>query len=99
MNIVIPMAGEGKRFAAAGYDCPKPFLPFMGRAMIESVIDNVQGPGAKIYLLCRTEHVSFFQKTRLCDRFNIAIIPIDHPTEGAACTVLKAKGFIDSDEP
>jgi NDP-sugar pyrophosphorylase family protein len=49
--------------------------------------------------LARIEHLSFLSGTGLLDRKDIAFIPIEKMTEGAACTVLRAEGFIDNDEP
>ena len=40
LNIVIPMAGAGSRFAQAGYDKPKPFIDVVGHPMIERVLGN-----------------------------------------------------------
>lgn len=34
INIVIPMAGAGSRFAKAGYKKPKPFIDVLGKPMI-----------------------------------------------------------------
>ena len=34
INIVIPMAGAGSRFAKAGYKNPKPFIDVLGKPMI-----------------------------------------------------------------
>ncbi|MBX3118676.1 MAG: glycosyltransferase family 2 protein [Fimbriimonadaceae bacterium] len=99
MNIVIPMAGAGSRFVVAGYHTPKPFIPIKGKAMIEHVIENVAIPGAKFFLLCRMEHLSHLNETRMMERHDVAFVPVVHPTEGAACTVLLAEKFIDSDEP
>jgi NDP-sugar pyrophosphorylase family protein len=99
MNIVIPMAGQGSRFKEAGYDVPKPFIPIHGKPMIEHVIENVEVPGSKFYLLCRLEHIPHLQDTGLCGRKNVAYIPVEHPTEGAACTVLLAEAFINNAEP
>ena len=39
INIVIPMAGAGSRFAKAGYDKPKPFIDVLGKPMICHVLD------------------------------------------------------------
>lgn len=99
MNIVIPMAGAGSRFAAAGYSMPKPFIPIKGKAMIEHVLENVGVQGAKHYLICRLEHLSYLLNTNLPYRSDVAFVPVQRPTEGAACTVLHAESFIDSDEP
>lgn len=41
INVVIPMAGLGKRFSDAGYSLPKPLLPLGDKTMIEAVIDNL----------------------------------------------------------
>lgn len=40
MKILIPMAGQGKRFLAAGYQTPKPLIPVEGMPMIEHIIHN-----------------------------------------------------------
>ncbi|EOH2469895.1 lipopolysaccharide biosynthesis protein, partial [Campylobacter jejuni] len=37
MNIVIPMAGLGSRFAKAGFDKPKPFMDVLGKPMVVRV--------------------------------------------------------------
>jgi NDP-sugar pyrophosphorylase family protein len=99
MNVVIPMAGQGSRFTLTGYQVPKPFIPIKGKPMIEWVIDNISDSKDKIYLICRTEHISYINNSSLPHRDNIAFIFVTHPTEGAACTVLKAKSFINTDEP
>jgi len=101
MNIVIPMAGDGLRFAEAGYLEPKPFLrPTSNKkSLIEYVIANVELPSCKFYLLVRPEHVSHLLKTELIKRKNISFILIPQLTDGAACTVLQARDFINSEEP
>ena len=39
LNVLIPMAGQGKRFRRAGYATYKPFVPIFGKPMIEYVLD------------------------------------------------------------
>ena len=39
MNLLVPMAGQGKRFRRAGYDTYKPFLSIFGKPMIQYVLD------------------------------------------------------------
>ena len=41
MNIVIPMAGAGSRFAQQGYTFPKPLIEVDGKPMIEVVVNNL----------------------------------------------------------
>ena len=38
LNIVLPMAGRGSRFANAGYTLPKPLIPVHGVPMIKVVV-------------------------------------------------------------
>lgn len=99
MNVVIPMAGSGSRFVAAGYQIPKPFIPVKGKPMIEHVIDNIDGPSLRFFLLCRSAHLEHLSSTSLLNRDNISFVMVDQLTEGAACTVLRAKGMINSEEP
>lgn len=40
--ILIPAAGEGRRFREAGYTEPKHLIPLLGKPMIERVVDNVR---------------------------------------------------------
>lgn len=42
LNIVIPMAGLGRRFSKAGYDLPKPLIDVCGKPMIEVVVNNLK---------------------------------------------------------
>lgn len=100
VNVVIPMAGNGSRFASAGYKDPKPFIPVFGSPMISWVVRNV-GIDASYAFIIRKEFedtytASSYLKT-LCP--GASIIALDAVTEGAACTVLTARGTIDTDAP
>jgi dTDP-glucose pyrophosphorylase len=101
INIVIPMAGLGSRFATAGYQKPKPFIDVLGRPMIERVMENINLTDSRFILIGRKEH--FIQENILIDQIktrypNTEFIGIDKLTEGTACTVLYAKKFIDNDD-
>jgi dTDP-glucose pyrophosphorylase len=103
LNIVVPMAGRGSRFANAGYTVPKPLIPVGGKPMIQWVIDNVR-PSAphRFIFICLADHLREFPDVpatlrRLCPR--CAIVEVAQVTEGAACTVLLAREFIDNDNP
>lgn len=103
LQIVIPMAGRGSRFANAGYTTPKPLIPVGGRPMIEWVIDNIRPRRAHRFIfLCLAEHLRDYPEVpaalrRLCP--GCEIVPVKAVTEGAACTVLLAREFIDSADP
>ena len=57
INVLIPMAGEGSRFAAAGYTDPKPMIDVNGKSMINLVHDNI-GLDAHYIFVAKEEHIS-----------------------------------------
>lgn len=102
INIVIPMAGLGSRFASAGYEKPKPFIDVLGIPMIERVIMNLKIDNARFILIARKEHLEKESQivNKLKEKYsNIIFIGIDKLTEGTACTLLYAKKYIDSNLP
>ncbi len=101
INIVIPMAGEGSRFAKAGYEKPKPFIDVDGKPMIVRVLENLTYPDARYILIARKEHMDREKELvkQIENEFNAIFIPIDKLTEGTACTVLYARKYINNDEP
>ncbi|WP_410211951.1 glycosyltransferase family 2 protein [Aquirhabdus sp.] len=102
MNIVIPMAGAGSRFAKAGYLDPKPLIPVHGVPMIKVVIDNLRPKqDHRFIFICQRKHVLEYQLIEKLKTWapNCEIVQLDGITEGAACTVLKAKHLIDNDAP
>jgi len=100
MNILIPMAGAGSRFEAAGYTFPKPLIDVNGKPMIQLVVNNINITGNYIFIVQKSHR----QKYNL-DLFlnlitpNCKIIETDHITQGAACTTLLAKELINNNEP
>jgi len=102
LNIVVPMAGRGSRFAVAGYTDPKPLIPVHGVPMIQLVIENLRPPVEhRFVFICQREHVEAYELDRLLPTWapESLIVPIDGITEGAACTVLTAREHIDSADP
>lgn len=100
MNIIIPMAGAGSRFATAGYTFPKPLIEVNGKPMIQLVIDNLNIDANFIFIV-RTEHVKQFNLKSLLNIIapNCKIVEVDKLTEGACCTTLLAEQYIDNDNP
>ena len=96
------MAGGGKRFKEAGYTQIKPLIPVRnGKTMIEVVIDNLKplwGRSGVFTFVVKNEDISQLAPVLVKATGGCTIIGTD-TTEGAACTCLKAKGFIcDADE-
>jgi len=94
------MAGAGSRFEKAGYTFPKPLIEIHGKPMIQKVVENLNVDGRFIFLVQKEHYEKYALKYLLpliapgCE-----IIQVDGVTEGAACTTLLAKKFIDNDAP
>jgi HAD superfamily hydrolase (TIGR01509 family) len=100
LNVLIPMAGAGSRFASAGYTFPKPLIEVDGKPMIQVVVENLNIEANYIFLVQR-EHYEKYNLKYLLNLIapNCKIVQVDGLTEGAACTTLLAKEFIDNDAP
>jgi dTDP-glucose pyrophosphorylase len=99
MNIVIPMAGAGSRFAKEGYLDPKPLIPVHGKPMIRVVIDNLRPKCPHRFIfICQRTHITAYG---LVEKLAIwapgcSVIELEQLTAGAACTVLAAKSLINN---
>lgn len=100
MNVLIPMAGAGSRFAKAGYTFPKPLIEVQGKPMIQLVVENLNIDARHIFVV-QKEHYENYNLKHLLSLISpgCKIVQVDGMTEGAACTTLLAKEFIDNDEP
>ena len=100
MNVLIPMAGAGSRFEKAGYTFPKPLIEVNGKPMIQVVVENINIDAKHIFVVQKSHYDKYNLKTVLnnispdCD-----IVQVEGITEGAACTTLLAKEYIDNDQP
>jgi NDP-sugar pyrophosphorylase family protein len=101
MKILIPMAGEGSRFAKEGYTFPKPLIDVNGKPMIQTVVENLDYDAEYIFLV-RKEHLETYvglQSTlERITNGKLQIVEVDQLTEGAACTALLATEYIDTDD-
>jgi HAD superfamily hydrolase (TIGR01509 family) len=100
LNVLIPMAGAGSRFQAAGYTFPKPLIEVKGKPMIQVVVENLNIDANFIYVV-QKEHREKYNLDTLLNLItpNCKIVETDGMTEGAACTALLAKEYIDVDAP
>src|SRR5690606_9825087 len=96
MNILIPMAGAGSRFAEAGYTFPKPLIEVEGKPLIQLGVESLGLTGRYIFLVL-AEHMRRYALDDLFDRIapDHVIVPVGGVTEGAACTALLARDVID----
>jgi HAD superfamily hydrolase (TIGR01509 family) len=100
LNVLIPMAGAGSRFEKAGYTFPKPLIDVGNKPMIQVVVENLNIKANFIYIVQKS-HREKYNLDTLLNLITPAckIIEVDGITEGAACTALLAKEYIDNDKP
>ncbi len=100
MKVLIPMAGAGSRFEKAGYTFPKPLIDVEGKPMIQAVVDNLNIEAQHVFIVQKSHYEKYsLQQTLNQISPNCEIVQVDGVTEGAACTTLLAKQYIDNDEP
>jgi dTDP-glucose pyrophosphorylase len=94
------MAGAGSRFEKAGYTFPKPLIEVKNKPMIQLVVENLNIEANYIYVVQKQHREKYNLDTLLnlitpgCE-----IIETDGLTEGAACTALLAKNYINNENP
>jgi HAD superfamily hydrolase (TIGR01509 family) len=100
VNIVIPCAGLGSRFANAGYTFPKPLIDVAGKPMIQVVVENINITGRFIFIVQESHYEKYNLKYLLnAIAPGCVIIQTSGLTEGAACSLLLAKEHINSETP
>ena len=100
LTVLIPMAGAGSRFQQAGYTFPKPLIDVKGKPMIQVVVENLNIKANYVYVV-QKEHREKYNLDTLLNLITpgCKIVEVDTITEGAACTALLAKEYINSDNP
>lgn len=108
MNIIIPMAGAGQRFADGGYRISKPAIPTIDRRsgknypmVVCAVMDlpGVEMDGCNVTFIDRTFHKDKGVEDVIRNHYPKAkFITIEELTEGQACTCLLAKDIINTEE-
>lgn len=108
MKILIPMAGEGKRFQDAGYTISKPAIPTWdvrsGQKLpmvvcAANCLPGLEDGGKNLIFVERDHHQQDGTEDKIRARFPQArFLVTTELTEGQACTCLLAKKWIDGDE-
>jgi len=99
INILIPMAGRGRRFREVGYLDPKPMISIAGRPMIDWSLQSLAGltsPHRFIFIALKDDLDSGLRGI-LESRGEIVSIP--NVTEGAVNTTLLASHLIEDESP
>lgn len=101
IRIVMPMAGEGKRFAERGYTFPKPLVEIHGKPMVEIVVNNVRPREAHQFVfICREDHLRRFALSEVLELIapDAKTVMLRDPTSGALCTILLAAEHLDNED-
>lgn len=101
MKVLIPMAGEGSRFVKEGYTFPKPLIDVDGKPMIQRVVENLDFECEYIFLVRKNHLEEYDGLKETLNRITnnrTQIVVVGGLTEGAACTALLAKDFINNDD-
>lgn len=97
LTVLIPMAGAGSRFKKAGYTLPKPLIDVNGKPMIQHVVDNLNADAQYVFVVQKEHYKEYNLDTYLKLMVpDCKIVLTDGLTEGAACTTLLAKEYINN---
>ena len=92
LNVLVPLAGHGKRFAAAGYVAPKPMVRAKGIPMILRCISALEATKSDNLLLVYHRSLEAYNFRDLIGRefpdLQIRFVPLFFDTRGPAETVL-----------
>lgn len=97
INVVIPLAGEGSRFKEV-YKLPKPLIPVNGIPMITRAIESLGIVGHYHFVVKDNDYLNDTVNaiTDCCNNANI--VTIKQTTQGAACSALLLKEFINNED-
>jgi len=96
-NLVVPMAGAGKRFRAAGYSTYKPFIPISNQPMVRYVTESFPASVDK-FVICGEGLLEAAERRYLKEDLGCEIIDIDPHEEGPAFSIHQAASRLPLDE-
>ena len=103
MKVIMPIAGLGSRFTKEGITTPKPLIKILGKPMARWSADSIPFANPEDFIfIVRREHIEQYKVDEELKKMfspDVKIVVIDYVTDGAACTALLAKEFIEEDEP
>lgn len=96
INVLIPMAGIGKRFVDAGYTLPKLLLPLGNKTMIESVYDNLYNSQFNFIFVINNQQID---PKIIKDLFPTStVVEISKVPQGPAMSCMCAEPLINNNE-
>ncbi|MBR5170105.1 MAG: glycosyltransferase family 2 protein [Muribaculaceae bacterium] len=102
LHIIMPMAGEGSRFARAGWTTPKPLIELRGVPLFRRAINSVaiEGVEMKYSFIVRQEHIDNQHIDQLIKAIqpDARVFSVLKTTRGAVETCLVAESAIDDED-
>lgn len=101
INIVIPLAGEGKRFSSKGIDVPKPLILVNGKTLIEHAVETLGINGRYIFITKKYKNKDYNdQLSRILKSLKPDSIEIqlEQKQRGASDAALYAEKYIDNND-
>ncbi len=102
LHIIMPMAGEGSRFARAGWTTPKPLIELRGVPLFQRAIGSVaiEGVDMKYSFIVRQEHIDKQHIDELIKDIlpEARVFSVLKTTRGAVETCLVAEDAIDDED-
>ncbi|MBI3312835.1 MAG: NTP transferase domain-containing protein [Candidatus Omnitrophica bacterium] len=101
MKVLIPMAGMGKRFMAAGYDTPKPLIMVDGLPVVEHIAKNFSPEDEFVFGANQDQLKKNPAILTLLNRIapRHKLIPMPYQKEGPIGVVRKMFGSFKDEEP
>jgi beta-phosphoglucomutase-like phosphatase (HAD superfamily)/dTDP-glucose pyrophosphorylase len=104
INVLIPMAGEGRRMRESGWNMPKPMIPIKDKTMIQTVVENI-GLDECYNFIIKKEDMDLYKIDEHINTLSLnKRVLVQDKLEsqeiiGAAPTTLVAKDYINTDNP
>ncbi len=102
IQLVLPMAGLGSRFAQAGYTVPKPLLDIHGVPMFELVIANLVTPAVGRLILIIPSAWGLAERMQALEaalKIEVIVVEVSDLTDGPAGSVERAEKYLNPDLP
>jgi RpiB/LacA/LacB family sugar-phosphate isomerase len=101
-NLLVPLAGKGKRMLDGGYTFPKPMIMAGDRTILEYGLDSIDYSECNLIFVVRRDHICNFAIDKYLEYkygSDIKIVVAEFDTTGTVTTCLIAKHLIDNSIP